>query len=264
MTRRKTTPGRVQSTGDTNARVVIVALGAAILAGLGFWTTEHDSWFSGAAALQATLNNISGLIIATGLLTAAWEVVGKRRFAAEVLEKAKLSADVVDAGLTRVTDQYLEEVAWADLFQGTTRLDIVVAYARTWRNAQMDKLRAIASTPGAHLRVFLPDPTHAETMRILADRFGTDEPSITSTVNEAVRDFSALGVGSGSVEVWVRQGDVVFSCYRFDSRAVLTLYSHSRERRSSVPTLVMNGGKLFKFVRDEIGAIEAQSTRVYP
>lgn len=255
---------KVQRASDTNARVVIVGLVAVVVAGVGFWVSEHDSWFAGKAALQSTLNNISGLIIATGLLTAVWEVVGKRRFASEILEKAKLSADVVDAGLTRVTDQYLEDVAWVDLFQNAKRLDIVVAYARTWRNSQRQRLRSLASTPGSHLRVFLPDPDDSDTMRVFADRFGTDEAGITSTVREAIQDFSSFGGLGGNVEVWVRKGDAVFSCYRFDSRAVLTLYSHSKQRRTSVPTLVVNGGKLFKFVKDEIDAIEADSTRVYP
>lgn len=99
-------------------------------------------------------------------------------------------------------------------------------------------------------------------MRVLADRFGTNEAGITATVREAVAYYKGLQVHGGAVvEVWLRAGDAVFSCYRFDQRAVLTLYSHSRERKTSVPTLVVGSGILFKFIRDEIDALHNQSHR---
>jgi hypothetical protein len=61
------------------------------------------------------------------------------------------------------------------------------------------------------------------------------------------------------VSVHYHGGDPVFSCYRFDRSAILTLYSHTRGR-ASVPTIVCrDGGNLYDFVRDELRAIEEQS-----
>lgn len=251
---------RAQSAAsETNFRVALIGLAAALVAAVLLWVAAHDGWLTG--PWRATLEQTAGLIMATGLLAAAWETVGRRRFAAEVLAKAKLSADVVDAGILRVTDQYLEDVEWADLFAGAMKVDIVVAYGRTWRNTHMERLRSVADTPGARLRVFLPDPDHLDTMRVLAERFATDPADIANTVREAVTAFQGLRrqSGGGTVEVWVRPGDAVFSCYRFDDRAVLTLYSHGRERRTSVPTWVVGTGRLFKFIRDDIDAIRVQS-----
>jgi hypothetical protein len=247
-----------RAASETNLYVVLLALAAAILAAALMWISEHDSWLSG--PIRATLGQVGGLIVATGLLAAAWELLGRRRFAEEVLAKAKLSADVVDAGILRVTDQYLEEVEWSDLFAGALKVDIVVAYARTWRNTHMERLRETAKNPHARLRVFLPDPDDPETMKLLAGRFAMSEADVTKTVREAVKDFMGLHTaGGGVVEVWCRRGDLVFSCYRFDGRAVITLYSHGRERRTSVPTLVVGAGRLFKFIRDDIDAIQSQS-----
>jgi hypothetical protein len=257
---------RSDRSAETNARVLILALIAVVAAILLFLIAEHDAWFKNLQWLQATMEQVAGLIVATGLLSAGWELVGKRRFAAEVLEKAKLSSDVTDSGLKRVTDQYLEDVEWAELFAGATQLDVVVAYARTWRNNHAERLRSLAAMSGGRLRVFLPDPDDGPTMAILADRFNMTPARIAETVNEAIDEYSALDrPGGGSVEVWVRSGDVVYSCYRFDHRAaVLTLYSHSKERRTSVPTLVVGRGRLFRFVSEELEAIEKQSRPVYP
>lgn len=70
--------------------------------------------------------------------------------------------------------------------------------------------------------------------------------------------------GGADLRVYVRSGDVVFSCYRFDSRAVLTLYSHTRQRRSRVPTFVVKSGDLFTFVYEDITAILEQSQQIFP
>lgn len=253
---------------ETNARVVILAL-VAVLVAIGlFWLAEHDVWFEKLRPLQVTIEQVAGLIVATGLLTAAWELVGKRRFAAEVLEKAKLSSDVAASGLTDVTNRHHGDVQWGDLFAGTKHLDVAIPYARTWRNTHADRLRELAARPGGHLRVFLPDPDDSLTMEGLARRFNTTPKGITDTVREAVREYPALDrPGGGGVEVFVRSGEVAFSCYRFDRKAaVIALYSHSVERRdwTTTPVFVAGQGHLFTFVVDELEVIEKQSRRVYP
>lgn len=244
--------------GDTNARIAVAALAAIIVAIVLFWIAEHGNWLTG--PWRATMSQIAGTIFATALLAMAWDVFGRRRFADEILAKAQLSADVVDAGVLRVTDQYLEDVEWADLFEGATRVDVVVAYAITWRNTHMHRLRKVAQNPDARLRVFLPDPSDAPTMAAFADRFAATPQEVSERVKAAIADFSALSVGAkGTVEIYLRAGDLVFSCYRFDQRAVITLYSHGRIRQNEVPTFVVGTGRLYKFIQKEVAAIAEQS-----
>lgn len=236
---------------------VVLALVFVIVGGVVLWVSGLDTLKEN-APLSGFLSQLGGLLLATGLITIAWDLVGRRAFADEILAKAKLSTDVVDSGLIRVTDQY-HEVEWADLFQDVSKLDIVVAYANTWRNTHRARLQA-AARRGCRIRVFLPDHRDAETINILAGRFGMDPATLQSKIQEAVTDFKDLPAPANSpVQVYLRKGDLVFSCYRFDSRAVLTLYSHSRERRTNVPTFVMKNGSLFTYVYDELAAIEQQS-----
>ena len=258
--RRRSGPRR-----ESNTAAVIIALVAALVAGGLFWLTSIDALFENVVPLRVTLNQIAGLIIATGLLTAGWELLGRRRFAEEVLANARLSTEVVDAGILRVTDQYLEDVEWADLFDGVQKLDIVVAYGRTWRNTHRERLRSIARRSGTRLRVFLPDPDDEFTVKVLANRFNMEPEVLESSVEDAIRDFSDLAdEGRGAVEVYVRAGDGVFSCYRFDKRAVLTLYSHSKKRQTSVPTFVVRGGKLFNLSAMDWTLMRSQSRQIFP
>lgn len=249
----------------TNARVLLAAGIGVVVGVFALWSAARDGWGSLSPTWGSVVSNVGGLVVATSVLALLWELAGKRAFATEVMATANLSTDVVHAGLRRVTNQYLEDVAWADLFEGASKVDIVVAYASTWRNTHRGRLGRVAKRGSARIRVFLPDPDDDMTMRVLADRFSMTPPELQSKIREAIRDFSALAVESGTdLRVFVRAGDAVFSCYRFDGRAVLTLYSHARVRRSSVPTLVVQEGDLFSFVYDEIKSIAEQSRQVFP
>ena len=94
----------------------------------------------------------------------------------------------------------------------------------------------------------------------MPERLGPHPAGLVNKINEAIGDFRSLAVpGGAAIEVWLRAGDAVFSCYRFDSKAVLTLYSHGGGRRTQVPTFVLSGGERFDCVYNELTAIAAQS-----
>lgn len=228
------------------------------------WWSGTSHWKSN-PQMQAFLAQSGGLLVATGLLAVAWDLIGRRALADEVLAKAGLSADVVRAGLVRVTTQYLSEVEWTSLFRDVSNLDIVVVYGATWRNSHRASLQAVARRSDARIRVFLPDPDDRETVAVLADRFRMQPAELVTKINEAISDFGSLArPGGAAVEVSVRAGDAVFGCYRFDNRAVLTLYTHEK-CRTQVPTFVVeSGGNLFDFVHDELTAIAAQSKLARP
>lgn len=243
----------------TTRLAIILGLCFVVAGVLLMWWSGTSEWKSN-DQMQAFLGQVGGLLLATGLLAVAWDLFGRRSLANEVLAKAGLSADVVRAGIVRVTDQYLAEVEWASLFRDVNRLDIFVAYAATWRNTHRASLQQVAQRPSARIRVFLPDPRDTPTVAVLADRFHMQPDALISKINEAIQDFRSLAVSGGAtVEVCVHARDAVFSCYRFDSRAVLTLYSHGQERRTQVPTFVIDGGTLFDFVYNELAAIADHS-----
>jgi hypothetical protein len=243
----------------TTRLAIILGLCFVVIGALLMWWSGTSEWKSN-EQMQAFLGQVGGLVLATGLLAVAWDLFGRRSLADEVLAKAGLSTDIVRAGIVRVTDQYLAEVEWVSLFRNVTRLDIFVAYGATWRNAHRASLQQVAQRPDARIRVFLPDPDDARSVAVLSDRFHMQPEALISKIHEAIQDFRSLAVPGGAMlEVWVRAGDAVFSCYRFDSKAVLTLYSHGQERRTQVPTFVVDGGELFEFVYKELTAIAAQS-----
>lgn len=239
------------------AAAVVLAAGFALL-----YVAGRDGWMTTRHGLQSVLNSLGGLLIVSVALGALWELYGKRAFAREILDTARTTTDVDAAGLIRVGTNYLE-IDWERLFADVVKLDIFFAYGRTWRNSNHTRLAELAGRRGARIRVYLPDPNHADTVRKLADRFSMTEQSLMEAIQESRDYFVSLGREAyASIEVYYRGGDSTFSCYRFDKTAVLTMYTHSRSR-TPVPTIVCReSGSLYEFVRAEFRAIDEQSKRV--
>lgn len=232
----------------------VVGLGLLYLSGL-------DTIWAHLQALQAVVSALGVALIVSVALSLVWQLAGKRAFAQEILETTRTSADVEAAGLARIGNRYLDDPDWEQLFRTVRKLDVFVAYAQTWRHSNMARLRTLADRHDARIRLYLPDPQDTETLRMLAQRFSQTQDELAAAIQEARREFENLSHPDGAaISVYYRRGDMLFSCYRFDGTAVLTLYSHSQERIPGVPTLVVaDGGSLYQYVRDELQAIHQQS-----
>lgn len=246
---------RLTTTSLILVAVLIAAVGVLLLylgELTGDWWTRHPS-------IQALVRDLGALLIVSAAIGVIWDLVGKRSFAREVLETARTSTDVEAAGLVRIGTNYVDEPDWEALFATVRKLDIFLAYGSTWRNTHLEKLRKLAQS-GGRIRVYLPDPDGTVAIAQLADRFDKAAADLLNLIDEARRAYQAIpSSAGGSVEVFFRSGDAVFSCYRFDGTAVLTLYTHRRQR-TGVPTIVCrDGGSLYQFVRDEFTALQEQS-----
>ncbi len=244
----------------TTTTTILVAVGLAVVGiVLLYFGGRTDQWWRTHPGAQALVNNLGALLIVSTALGVLWELIGKRAFAREVLETARTSTDVEAAGLTRVGTNYVKEPDWESLFATVRKLDIFLAYGSTWRNTYIRELEKLAQS-GGRIRVYLPDPSDTVAIQRLADRFAKTPTELLGLIDEARRAYQSLPVAhGGSTEVFFRPGDPVFSCYRFDGTAVLTLYTHQR-RRTGVPTIVCrDGGSLYQFVRDEFDALKQQS-----
>ncbi len=209
--------------------------------------------------LRAVIHEIGAFLIATATLTVLWELIGKRAFLDEVLEKAGITQELSFAGIHRITQGFYDaKVDWDFFFQHSRYMDIFFAYAQTWRRVYGERVREFAQRPGNKIRVVMPDPTHAETMAELARRFEYATADLIQRIQDSEAFLLSLRKGNGeNVEIrFVRRGPL-FSFYIFDQAAIIAFYSH--RGLAPVPTFVVAHGSLYKFVRDEFDALVQQS-----
>jgi hypothetical protein len=244
----------------TTLRTAFVAVGVAALGAVLLYISSLDS-LDDQPAWQGLLSQLGGVLVAAVAIALLWELVAKRAFAGEVFAIARVGTDVRNAALTRIGTSYLDDVDWEGYFATVEKLDIFVAYAGTWRGMNYQRLMQVAAQPTSRIRVFLPNPNDAVLVGRLAQRFAMTAADVESRIRTARSEFAGLQqAGGGEVRVYYHSGDPLYSCYRFDKTAILTLYSHTRTR-TNVPTIVCrDGGTLYDFVREELRAIEDQST----
>jgi hypothetical protein len=200
-------------------------------------------------------------VIAVGL-GIIWELIGKRAFAREVLESARIAAEVELAGLSAIGTRFSDTPDWEGLFNSATELDIFVAYAATWRHNHADRLKSVLRRGGV-IRVYLPTPLRGPTISTMATRFQTDPDELITKITTAKREFNELGDGlKGSIKVLYYPEDMVFTFYRFDNVTVIAFYKHWRGLPSGhLPTLICRAnGELDEFIRSELEAIRKAST----
>jgi hypothetical protein len=244
----------------TTYRAALYAL-LVVLAGIGLMWLSNTKWFESHKALQATANQVGGLLITIGGLLVLWELWAKRDLMNEVLEKARIGADVSAAGVDRVTMNWLD-VPWDDLFKNAKHISVFISYGSSWRKLHWPKIEDFAKTKGNSLRLFLPDPDDEATMRVLAQRYDYTLQRIRENVLETAQEFAKLGTTcAADIRIYYRAGDPTYTCYSFDDKVLVTLYAN-RRRRGHVPTLLVGQGTFRDFFKEDLDAIENQSRSV--
>jgi hypothetical protein len=117
---------------DTYQTVIIAVVTG--LVGLGLlYMTGRDDWWKHAHGARALIEAVGALLIASVALGLIWEYAGKRAFVREILAAASAGADLETLGIDRMSMNYIEVPDWSALFAGVQKLDVFVAYGRTWR-----------------------------------------------------------------------------------------------------------------------------------
>jgi hypothetical protein len=235
-----------------------------LLAGFGAMWLSNVGWFATHAALQATTNQLGGLLITMGGLAIFWDLRGKRDIMDEVLEKVRIESDVSAAGIERVTMKYLDDIQWDELFRNARHVAVFIAYGSSWRKVHWTKLESFASREGNRLQLFLPDPDDDPTMAGLAKRFDYSVDRIRDEVRNSAQEFATLGRSescSADIRVYYRAGDPTYTLYHFGDKVLVTLYSNKRAR-GEVPTFLVSQGTFRDFFSQDLEAIQNQSRAV--
>jgi len=235
--------------------VFLLGLACLYLGGLGFkfWSTHQG--------IQALVDNMGAVLVISVGLAMLWELVGKRAFAREVLENARVTIDVEKSGIRKIGVDYISEPEWDELFDGVHELDIFVAYGRTWHNLQLNRLKVLAKRKGARIRVFIADPEDEQTVTVLSYRFSMAPEELRRRIEQTRVDYESLRErGGASIEVFYYPGDRLFAFYRFDETAIITIYQHRPERAELIPTLTFrSGGSFYDFIVSELKSIDERS-----
>lgn len=249
------------------AVVILAVFGIVLLA------VTIIGWFQSHKILSSLCTQVGGLFVVTASITLVWELVGKRAFAEEILEKANLSRELAQAGIIKVFSSFHErEIDWLDFFETACEIDLFFLYAHSWRSACRSQLRTFLSEPKRRLRVILPDPSNNDVLTPIARNCDMTVELLKQRIEEARDEFVDLSKrtsANGSVvEIWFLPTVPTFSFYCSNLLVILALYTNRREK-ANVPTLVCKKhGIIYRYIREEVtGMLEGEipiATKWYP
>lgn len=245
-------------------RTVLIVVFLAIL-GTILLLSARTEWSEKHQITKILLTQLGSLFIVTATITIAWELVGKRAFAEEVLEKANLSRELAEAGVTKVFGSFHErEIDWIEFFETACEIDLLFLYAHSWRSSRRVELRTFLSASRRRLRVILPDPSNDEVMAPIATNCDMTVEKLKERVEEARDEFARLAELASSngsvVEIWFLQTVPTFSFYCSNRLLILALNTNRKEK-ANVPTFVCRKpGTVYKYIQEELaGMLEGEN-----
>ena len=238
----------------TNGRALLILLGL-VLAGAAILVAGEHNSDAHQPIWRAVLLSVGGLLVASATLAFVWELVGKRRFAQEVLAAAGVAADVRLAGLRAISDDYVGVVDWPEHFRQSMEIDLLVSWGATWRKRYERQWVEWVEQKNVRLRVMLPNADNSALVEHLAKRFMKDPGYVQDHIEES-RDFylgltRSAGPGA-TVDVRYLDRAPVWGYYRLGATVVATLFPASTKSTPGVPAMVFETrGQVGQFFQDQ-------------
>ena len=221
-----------------------------------------DPRFEWARSLSSA---VGALLVASVALGLAWEFWGRSSFLEDVMDRIGMAQNLERAGIRNVTNQYLHDVSWAAYIMQSNDVDLLFAYARTWRNSHERELKDLLRRSDAKVRVVLPDTDNPATIADLARRFKYEPDKLVELVSEAVTFFkNAHDPASGcKLKILMHDSPQVYSYYRFDRAGVIALYRQA-SGRGQVPVIeFLQGGVLYQMLKDDFEDVVSESRCIH-
>lgn len=206
--------------------------------------------------------NVGSFIVASVVLALIWQFWQVRGFLDDMFKEARIADTLKRARITHFFTSFHDPVPWDDLFAGSKSLDILFAYAHTWRNTHRTRLERLLRSSDAKLNIVLPDPDNEVVMAEMALRFGYTPDGLKERVHEAKQYFEELATrGEGRVSIYYLARSLTFTFYRFSSGAVFTTYRHKPGRGAVITLVCEREGELYGWIRDEWYGIVEEAVR---
>lgn len=253
--------------GKITSYKVVVISGIAICLGIigliASFYLQPGNGSSKHSVLPDLIEQISGIVIGTGLIATFWDLIVKRRFAMEVLEVADLADSVVTAGIVDVSTAYLPVETWNRIFRTARNFEMFAAYANTWREINRGSLQAYAQKPGTKLTIILPDFEDNYTVGSIALKAGKEPVDVVRKIQEAIPKYKEIMTRGSGCEIRLYAGSQSYAAYRSDVGTIVTLYRNFPMKSAEVPTFEVEGGSFGKIVNEDLDSVSRASRLIW-
>ena len=198
--------------------------------------------------------NVGSFVIASVVMALIFQFWQLRGLLEDLFNRVRSAEQWTHSGISGFSVSIYDNIPWNALFAESDRLNMMVAYARTWRNSHQALLEEFVKRPVTVLEVILPDPDVAESMCEFGRRFQVSPDEVRGRIMEAIAffvDLRAQAHQRSEVKIYLVAQTLQFSFYQFNRRVVFASYKHRPGRGSIITLLADRGGELYSWISDE-------------
>lgn len=148
-------------------------------------------------------------------------------------------------------------INWKHLFETSKNIDLLFAYAQTWRQSNVVELERFITNSEHTVRVLLPNPNYPLAVKVVALRSRKSEKYLKQLIEEAAEQFNNLkkyNTCKAYIEVKFLNFIPLYGWFSFDEQSVLTLHSHRKGRRGN-PTFLLCDGVVTRHLKEDFDAL---------
>lgn len=235
---------------ELNYRILAFTLFVIIICILFLWGANGD--WKNLNDLRIVFISFVSTVLSLAIVFVFWEVGGKRSFAKDILDLAKISNNIIDSGI----DYYypvFEDINWKEELENKKKLDIIVVSGYTFLNTNRKYLKEMIQD-GGEINVFLPNYNNQEIVKHYADAFSYTHAQMENNIKDAVKGFQKV-----KVKVFLYNRIIKTSFYMYDN-TVITAPFHHQDGKPNVPAIrASRPGQYYDFIETEINAIKNHS-----
>lgn len=235
---------------NTTAKTILASIIGLLFGALliMFGQSAKNDW------LQILLTHTGSFVIASVAMALIFQFWQMRGLLEDLYRAMRWSEQMTASGVSGFSTSFHDNVQWDKLFDRKrgNKLNIMFAYASTWRNANQQRLENFLSDGQASVEVVLPDPEVEVVIEELAYRFAMTVEDLKTRIKDALDFFKTIGDNfPGKVRVYYMPKTLTFSFYRFNSHAVIASYRHQPNRGTIMTITARRGGDLYGWIRSE-------------
>ncbi len=252
----------------SNYQVIVISLIALII---GFSLLVWAAWLNNSpnpmlkVMAQPILQTLGSIVMTSGSIGLILDLLLKRNFTDEILEKVRISHQLEYSGIIGITFNpkgSQNGIPWPTLFDRVKEIDIFFMQGVYWRLENDTLLRHAAARKDVTIRFALPNVTNAVTLEHMSTRTGKRKEKIVLDVNDAANYIQSLAASGGaSIKLFFTNIDPPYTLYRFDDTVVLA-FSSCLRRKGDVPHIIAKvsphgniENTIYRFATDQFSEI---------
>jgi hypothetical protein len=206
------------------------------------------------------LQNLSFFFLGLATINLLWELVSRRNFTDEILDKVNLSHSIDKSGVIDIyhSFQEIDKENWNEILRDNVKfLHCFFSSSTVWFRNHLKQIEKI-NKKKRPIKIYMPNFNNDELLSALSIKDNESKDKIRDKLSNTYHKFLKMKELNPKFEIILVNKMPIMTFYMNESRIIIATYSII-SKDENVPTFYINNeGFFYEFAKREIESLEAQ------